>query len=135
MIDVVLYAVVEDGKILLEKRKDDEERYPSLWAIPSGHVEMEDKVSALMREVNEETGLMPLKYMLLKTMPSDDGKSLLHIFVITEFAGETKQETDEGRKLQWFSVEDARKVLTDGDFHNTTGLILAEVEKVVSSQK
>ncbi len=135
MINVILYAIVEDGKILLEKRKDDEKRYPSLWAIPSGHVEMEDKVSALMREVNEETGLMPLKYMLLKTMPSDDDKSLLHIFVITKFAGETKQETDEGRKLEWLTIEEARKVLTDSEFHNTARLILEEVEKVISPQK
>ncbi len=137
MNDVVLYVVVQDGKILLEKRKDDEKRYPGAWAVPSGHVKMEDKVSALMREVKEETGLTPVEYMLLKTVPAvDDDKTLLHIFVITKAAGEAKQETDEGRKLEWFSVEEARKVLdTDTKFHDTARMILAEVEKLISPQQ
>lgn len=138
MKDVVLYAVIENGKVLLEKRKDDEEKWPGIWAIPSGYVEMEDKVSALMREVNEETGLMPLQYVLLKTLPfeSEDDKSLLHVFVVTKFAGETKKETDEGRKLQWFTIEEARKVLdTDTKFHDTARMILTEVEKILSTQR
>lgn len=136
MIDVILYAVIEDSKILLEKRKDDEKRWPGIWAIPSGRVEIEDKVSTLLREVNEETGLMPLEYILLKTMPElDNDQTLLHIFVITKFAGEAKQETDEGRELQWFTIEDARKVLdTDTKFHDTARMILAEVEKIISSK-
>lgn len=43
MREIVLYVLLKDGKILLEKRKDND-KYPGMWAIPSGHVEMEDKI-------------------------------------------------------------------------------------------
>ena len=48
MREIVQYILLKEGKVLLEKRKDDE-RYGGLWAFPTGHVEMEDKVSALSR--------------------------------------------------------------------------------------
>ncbi|SHF68362.1 NUDIX hydrolase [Streptoalloteichus hindustanus] len=55
----VVGAVISDrGAVLVLQRRLDEEFLPGLWELPSGRVEAgEDLVTALRREVAEETGL------------------------------------------------------------------------------
>jgi len=49
-------VIIKNNKILLVKRKN--EPYKNRWVLPGGFVEYGEKVEeAVMREVNEETGL------------------------------------------------------------------------------
>lgn len=130
--DIVVYVILDKGKVLLEQRKDDDP-YGGLWAFPSGHVETDDKVGALLKEVQEETGLVTEKYMFLGNMDfeSDDDKSLLHIFVIVKFIGDAKERTDEGRELKWFIFNEARNVFNSGtEFHKTSLVVLEKVMEI-----
>lgn len=132
--EIVIYTILDRGRILLEKRKDSD-IYPGLWAFPSGHVEMDDKISTLLKEVKEETGITTEKYIFLGNMDfeSGDDKSLLHVFLIIQFSGGAKQETDEGRELKWFSFDEANGSFNSGTpFHQTSVQIL---EKVVEAAK
>lgn len=51
-------AVINDNKILILKRSDQEKVYPGMWELPSGKKEsLEDWEQCLIREIKEETGL------------------------------------------------------------------------------
>jgi len=51
-------VVVRDGKVLILQRSKDETVFPGLWELPSGKKEpLEESEKALVREVEEETGL------------------------------------------------------------------------------
>jgi len=50
--------IFHNNKILLFKRSDDSKVFPGFWSIPGGHVdEGEDVLTAIIREVKEETGI------------------------------------------------------------------------------
>lgn len=51
-------VVINDGKILIIQRSQNDDSYPGLWEIPGGKKEpLESSIIALKREVKEETGL------------------------------------------------------------------------------
>lgn len=51
-------AVINDNKILILQRSDQEKVYPGMWELPSGKKEpLEDWEQCLNREIKEETGL------------------------------------------------------------------------------
>ena len=55
---VVAGILIKNRKVLLLKRRDDEDIYPGEWELPSGKVEFkEDPNKALIREFKEETNL------------------------------------------------------------------------------
>lgn len=133
--DIVLYIILDKNRILLEKRKDSD-RYPGLWAFPSGHVEIDDKVGTLIKEIEKETGAVPEEYVLLESMQhgSGDTKSLLHVFLITKFSGQTRNETGEGRELKWFSFDEAREIFnSETNFHEMSIKILDKVMEAANT--
>ncbi|MCL2772459.1 MAG: NUDIX hydrolase [Oscillospiraceae bacterium] len=104
---VVIY---KDGKILLQKRKDN-----LCWAIHGGSVEIGEKVEdAAKRELFEETGLTAEKLELLGvfsgenmmyTYPNGDEVYIVGtIYVCRDFSGELLPETDETSELKWFDT-------------------------------
>lgn len=51
-------VVVRDGKVLILQRSENETVLPGLWELPSGKKEpLEETEKALIREIEEETGL------------------------------------------------------------------------------
>ncbi len=56
--ECVSFILIDNGKVLLEKRKDDREIDPGLIMIPGGHIEdSETEQQALERELLEELGV------------------------------------------------------------------------------
>ena len=105
---VVIY---KDGKILLQKRKDN-----LCWAIHGGSVEIGEKVEdTAKRELFEETGLTANKLELLGvfsgenmmyTYPNGDEVYIVGInYVCRDFSGELLPETDETSELKWFDTD------------------------------
>ena len=46
---------VKEGKVLLERRRKDEDNYANCWALPGGHIEKDETAEhALIREMKEE---------------------------------------------------------------------------------
>ena len=51
--------VVRGGKVLMHKRSEDKKKFPGFWIGPGGHIdEGEDALTAAIREVEEETGVV-----------------------------------------------------------------------------
>jgi 8-oxo-dGTP pyrophosphatase MutT (NUDIX family) len=51
--------IVHNGKVLMHKRAENKSKFPGFWIGPGGHVdEGEDVLSAAIREIYEETGVI-----------------------------------------------------------------------------
>jgi len=107
--------VYKDGKVLLQKRKDN-----LLWGCHGGAVEVGEKVEdAARRELLEETGLIAnsLEFLcissgedMLYTYPNGDMAYIIGIYyVCRDFSGELSSETDEVLELKWFDIDDLPK--------------------------
>lgn len=102
--------VYKDGKVLLQRRKDNQ-----CWGMHGGSVEIGEAVEdTAKRELWEETGLIAnnLEFLgvfsdkdMLYTYPSGDEVYIIGInFVCRDFSGELLLETDETMELKWFEI-------------------------------
>ncbi|MCL2351971.1 MAG: NUDIX hydrolase [Firmicutes bacterium] len=102
--------VYRDGKVLLQKRKDNR-----CWAKHGGAVEIGEEVEdAARRELREETGLVAGNLELLGifsgedmlyTYPNGDEVYIVDaVYICSEFSGELLPETDETSELRWFDI-------------------------------
>lgn len=100
-------VVICDGKVLLEKRRNDPGKRK--WSIPGGLVELgEGTEETVIREVKEETGLDVEKPEHLDVVDNIDfdenGKVKYHFIIIDYFVrlrgGEVKAESD-AEELRW----------------------------------
>lgn len=58
MVEVVVGALVRDGRVLLAHRRPDKVAYPDVWELPGGvREESESELEALVRELREELGV------------------------------------------------------------------------------
>lgn len=103
---------IRDGKILLQRRKDD-----GLWADHGGCVEYGEAVEdAARREMLEETGLRAGELELLgvfsgpemlHTYPNGDEAYIVGVtFLCEDFTGEPMADPDEVRELRWFAPDE-----------------------------
>ncbi|GEM45431.1 NUDIX hydrolase N-terminal domain-containing protein [Deinococcus cellulosilyticus] len=125
-------VVIQDGKLLLIRRKD-----TGLWALPGGTIDVGESVSeAAVRELFEETGLRATPVRLLGVFDAKvwRGRSLMHFYqmvTLLELQGGELQTTletldakfwpldglpelDEGHRLM---VPHAIKMLQTGETH------------------
>ncbi|MEU8230505.1 NUDIX domain-containing protein [Actinoplanes sp. NPDC048967] len=58
MPEIVVAALVRDGRVLLVHRSPDRQVYPDVWDLPGGHIDPgETELVALAREMHEELGV------------------------------------------------------------------------------
>ncbi|MCU7558004.1 NUDIX hydrolase [Macrococcus capreoli] len=107
--------VEQDEKILLEQRADN-----GLWGIPGGLIEIGEKVKdAAIREVTEETGLIPREITLfgiysgedyMVTYPNgDEVYSVTIVFYTKHYDGELTI-SKESKKLRFVSREEIMNI-------------------------
>jgi 8-oxo-dGTP diphosphatase len=84
-LECVAFMLIEDGRVLAEKRKQTKSLVPGAVALPGGHMEGdEDPEAALRRELREELGVVAREAAYVC--------SLLH-------------RAEELRKIHYFAVE------------------------------
>ena len=113
-----------DGKVLLGLRVLSKKVWPGHWETIGGHVEDGESLEeALIREVQEETGVTPSRFRLIATVrerqPEIYGNALHHIYAVTGWqGGEPANICDEHSELKWFSVGEMRglKDIVDPDY-------------------
>ena len=58
MPEIVVAALVHEGRVLLVHRSPNRHVYPDVWDLPGGHIETgETELAALTREMHEELGV------------------------------------------------------------------------------
>lgn len=113
--DLLIYMgagviVTQDGKILLQQRKDN-----GAWALHAGGIEPGEELEATARrELKEETGLIAGKLDLLGvysgpdrylTYPNGDQVYMPNVYYICrDFTGTLKPQATEVAQLKWFDL-------------------------------
>ena len=113
-----------DGKVLLGLRAPSKKSWPDHWDTIGGHVEDGESLDeALIREVQEETGVMPTRFRLIATVrerqPERYGDALHHVYAVTDWhGGEPANVCDEHTELRWFSIGEMRGLtnIVDPDY-------------------
>ncbi|MCM3269506.1 NUDIX hydrolase [Paenibacillus elgii] len=106
---VIIY---KDGKVLLQKRRDNH-----CWAMHSGGVEIGEEVEeTAKRELWEETGLKANDLELLGvfsgedrlyTYPNGDEVYTIGIvYICRDFSGDLLSQTNETTELKWFNIDE-----------------------------
>ena len=102
----VLAFIEENEKVLLVKRAIDPGR--GKWACPAGFVEHdEDPADAVIREVNEETGLIVWIEEILEIFPKkDEGLADIVIAYRVSIEGGQIQAADDAEEVGWFGRDE-----------------------------
>jgi len=125
----VLCLLEQDGNILLQDRVKADWRG---FALPGGHIEPgESIVSAVVREMQEETGLTVLDPVLcgVKQFPRvgesyEAGRYLVFLFRATRFSG-TLRSSDEGQ-MHWIRADKLQEVNLVDDLEEMLRVMRAE---------
>ncbi len=128
---IVNALFVRDGAVLLARRSPQRRSYPETWSFPGGHVEEGETLEeALIREVQEEVGVTPMRFRALGTIqdpdPAKHGEVTYHLYAVTAWAGgEPALLGDEHTELRWVGVDAAAHVegLAIADYQHFFGQI------------
>ena len=108
-------VVICDGKILLEKRKNEPGK--GKWSIPGGLVELGENVEqTVIREVKEETGLeveKPEHIDVVDNVVRDENGEVKYHFVIIDYfvklKGGTMKAMSDAEELRWVAFSEVEK--------------------------
>jgi 8-oxo-dGTP diphosphatase len=117
-------VVIREGKILLEKRKNDPGR--GKWSVPGGIVELGENLErTVVREMSEETGLLviaPEPLDVINQVTLDENNRVKYHFVIIDYLvklkGGTLKAASDAAELEWVSFEDVEKRDLTKSFRN-----------------
>lgn len=104
-------------QVLLIQRK--QEPFAGLWAFPGGFLDMDETCeNAVVRELEEETGLTGLKFTQAFTVSTPDrdprGRTLSVVFYgFTDGENKTVRASDDAAQAAWFNVEDLPEMAFD----------------------
>lgn len=109
---------IKNGELefLLLKRSP-EQYYPNLWQMVSGKIkENETAYQSALREIKEETGLIPEKFWVAPTVnsfysPDKDYISILPVFAARVEYNSIVKLSKEHTKYKWVNPEEAKKLL------------------------
>jgi len=104
--------IVCDGKILLEKRKNDPGK--GKWSIPGGLVELGENIEqTVIREVKEETGLeveKPEHIDVVDNVVQDEDNKVRYHFVIVDYFVKLKggrlRAASDAEELRWVPLDE-----------------------------
>ena len=137
--------IVKDGKYLITMRSLEKKRFPGMWVVPGGRLEVSDYINlpkdtehywynvlekTLRREIQEEVGLKieNIEYITSLARVHEDGAPSLVISCIAEYiSGDVKLQEGETERFEWVTLEEAKTYdLIEGIYDE---LVMAENHK------
>ena len=112
MDEVVVGALVSEGRVLLVHRRADKRANPDVWDLPGGLVESgETELGALARELHEELGVRlvagSVSHLCRLTAGPADEPALLSAWLVLAWHGTpTNVAPEEHDGIGWFSLEE-----------------------------
>lgn len=108
----------QNGKLefLLLKRSPDE-YYPNIWQMVTGKIKKDETAyNTALREIKEETNLIPEKFWVAPTVNSFYSADKDYICLMPVFAAKVKYDNNviiskEHSEYKWLSPEEAKKML------------------------
>ena len=130
---VATCIVVKDGKFLIAKRSEEEERWPGRWTVPGGKLEKDEYMKRphdtkegqwynvfedlVRREVKEEVGLdiKNIKYLTSLAFKREDGVPTIIVSLYADNDEGAITLSDELTDYRWITIEEAENYdLIDG---------------------
>ncbi len=101
---VSLLLLVKNKKFLLLKRSPSEYKYSGFWGLPGGSVEKyETPTDGLIREVQEELGIVIPNFTLLKKYDTSDKLINVYVYNSSDFDEKTIKLNEEHTEFGFFS--------------------------------
>lgn len=113
----VFRQVENDIEFLLIKRADDDELFPGLWQMVTGSIDENEKAfETALREIREETGLIPLKLWVAPNVNSfynqtKDAINLIPVFAVLVDSNSKVVISNEHSDYKWAKIDEAKKML------------------------
>lgn len=107
--------LVRDGKVLLGLRSKELKFYPNVWDVFGGHCEVgESEEEALVRELEEELGICPIRFELLASVeepnPEKHGEGRYQVYAISEWEGDPENLGKEHQIIRWFNLAELQDI-------------------------
>ncbi len=114
-----IFILNKKGEILLQLRSKKCLRYPLYWDSAGGHVTSgEDWTDSAKRELYEEVGIKTdLIFLGKHYIKLPDGRKHIDAFFKGTYEGQTKIDPNEVERVQFFSLEEIRKMISRGKVH------------------
>jgi dATP pyrophosphohydrolase len=116
MIEAHIFREVENGIEFLLLKRSEEQAYPRLWQMVTGKIKDNEKAyETALREIKEETGLVPIQLWVVPTVnsfyePKDEYICLLPVLAARVNSQKIKL-SDEHTEYKWVKKEEAQKLL------------------------
>lgn len=116
LIEAHIFRESENGIEFLLLKRSDRQPYAGLWQMVTGKIKSEEKAfQTALREIKEETGLMPVQLWVAPTInsfyePKDEYICLLPVFAARVEISEVKLSR-EHTEYQWVNKVAAQKLL------------------------
>ncbi|MBI2124105.1 MAG: NUDIX domain-containing protein [Candidatus Wildermuthbacteria bacterium] len=100
--------IVQEGKLLVIRRRSDDVHKPGQWDIPGGRLELgEDPIEGLKRETREETNLeinivLPIE---VRHFTREDGQKITMIIFLCRLLGGELKLSKEHQEYEWVNAE------------------------------
>ncbi len=119
--------IVNDGKLLILKRANNDIHKPGIWEIPGGRtLDDEEPEEALIRETKEETGLdiEVGREISVRDFTRDDKQEIeMHIFLCNATHGLNVNLSPEHTQYEWIELNKCKSKLTPF-FHPEVDILL-----------
>ena len=112
MLEVVVGALVREGRVLLGHRSPNKRAYPDVWDLPGGVMEAgESELGALTRELHEELGVQIATastfHLCRVTAGSAEEPALLSAWLVRDWQGTPANVApEEHDDIGWFGLEE-----------------------------
>jgi 8-oxo-dGTP diphosphatase len=108
---VVAAIIIKDGKFLLGKRNPNKKSAPNYWCPVSGRMEADEtEQEAVVREVQEEVGLIVVPEKKLFVFDSEDGSANIHWWLVRIVSGVAALMNDEHTEIKWVTIEEMKSL-------------------------
>ena len=113
MHEVVLGALVREGRVLLVHRSPTKRAYPDIWDLPGGRIEAgESELDALTRELHEELGVQiateTATHLCRLTAGPAEAPALLSAWLVRDWQGTPSNlAPEEHDDIGWFGLEES----------------------------
>ncbi|MGE5795709.1 MAG: NUDIX hydrolase [Ignavibacteria bacterium] len=116
MVEVHVFREADDGIEFLLLKRGEKEIYPGLWQMVTGKIKKKEKAfETALREIKEETGLIPLNLWVIPNVNpfyshEKDCISLLPVFTAKVKKNSTIKICDEHCEYKWAKPEEAKSL-------------------------
>jgi len=105
MREIVNGLLLQGESILLAHRSSARSSYPDTWSFPGGHVDDGETLQeALVRELDEEIGVLPTSWRQLNGFTYKTGEANFHFFAVDHWQGNLSNLGDEHSELRWVNL-------------------------------